>query len=195
MSNHFSGNPEDFCCSGIMSSPSDIYVRDCLRLLWLQHVYWTRMVITGIAFGSPDLEATTNRLLRNADDFGRLFRQFYGPKIAAEVRLLIRDHLTIAAELVKAAKAGNTKAAAAAEKRWYENADEIAAFLNHINPCWSQKHMKKMWHEHLALTKDEAVAQLNQNYIRSIEIFNKIECQALMMAEEFACGIIEQFDL
>jgi hypothetical protein len=40
----------------------------------------------------------------------------------------MRDHLVLAATLVKAAKAGNSQAAAEAEKKWYTNADEIAVF-------------------------------------------------------------------
>ena len=45
---------------------------------------------------------------------------------------LIEEHLLIAASLVEAAKAGNSTAASDAEKKWYENADEIAPFENSI---------------------------------------------------------------
>jgi len=180
---------------GCMLSEAAVHLRDCFRLLWEQHVYWTRMVIIGIAFNLPDLEPTTNRLLRNAPDFARLFCRFYGKEIAAEFGRLLTDHLVIAAELVKAAKAGNKRAAADAERRWYANADEIICFLNHINPYWSVEHMRAMWYKHLALTKEEAVATLNKKYSRSIETFNQIEKQALMMADDFANGIICQFCL
>lgn len=62
----------------------------------------------------------------------------------------MRDHLTIAAQLVKAAKAGDSQAAADAEKRW-ANADEIATFLNHINPNWSKEDLTSMLYEHISL--------------------------------------------
>ena len=110
----------------------------------------------GIAFDLPDLEQTTKRLLRNASDFAKVFCRFYGNEIASEFECLIRDHLVIAAELAMAAKAGNNKAAADAEKRWYENAEEIVCFLYHINPNWSVECMRDMWFTHLALTKEEA---------------------------------------
>lgn len=179
----------DDCCL----SEREIYLRDCFRLLWSQHVYWTRMVIMGIVYDLPDLEQTTNRLLRNAPDFGRIFNHFYGNRAAAEFERLITDHLVIAAELVKAAKAGDSTAAANAEKRWYENAEQIACFLNHINPNWSVSDMKQMWFTHLALTKKEAVTMLNKDYAKSIAIFNRIEKEALMMADEFSNGIMCQF--
>ncbi len=100
----------------------------------------------GIIFDLPDLEATTNRLLRNAPDFARLFCRFYENETAAELNRLLTDHLVIAAEFVKSAKAGNNSVTADAEKRWYANADDIVCFLNHINSYWSVEHMRSMWY-------------------------------------------------
>lgn len=174
-------------------TPVAANLRDCIRLLWEQHVYWTRMTIISIVFNLPDADATTKRLLRNAKDQENLFRPFYGRRIAAEFGRLITDHLTLAAALVKAAKEGDTRAAKVAEKRWYQNADEIAEFLNEINPYWPAAEMRKMWHTHLSLTKSEAVEMLNENYAKSISIFDQIERQALMMADTFADGLINQF--
>lgn len=185
------GAGEDECCLSLAA----MKVRDRFRLLWEQHVYWTRLVITGIAFDSPDLEASTARLLRNPTDFAKTFARFYGRETGEEFGRLLRDHLVIAAELVKAAKAGDNKAAAQAEKRWYENADDIVRFLYHVNHYWSLAHMRRMWHEHLAMTKDEAVATLTGKHAESVAIFDRIERQALMMADEFSCGIIRQFGL
>lgn len=177
------------CCVSKM----EFQLSNCFRLLWEQHIYWTRMVILAIAFGSPDLEATTNRLLRNAPDFAKVFSRFYDDEIADEFGRLITDHLKIAAELVTAAKAGNSKAAENAERRWYKNADEIACFLAQINDCWSYEDMRDMWFKHLALTKDEAVAILNKKFNKSISIFDQIEILALKMADSFTCGIVCQF--
>ena len=170
-----------------------ICLRDYMRLLWSQHVYWTRMTIISIANNLPDEEPTTKRLLRNAKDFEMLFNHFYGCRAGHEFGSLITDHLVIAAELVKAAKAGQNKAAANAEKRWYANADDIVSFLAHINCYWPEECMKKMWYTHLLLTKSEAVAILTKDYVKGIAIFEQIEEEALMMADDFSNGIIKQF--
>lgn len=164
-----------------------------LRLLWEQHVYWTRMVILGIVFDLPGTDATTARLLRNPKDFESALRPFYGEEIAAKFAELFTSHLVIAAELVKAAKAGDSTAAADAEKRWYINADQIAAFLGGINPYWSVKEWQKMLHDHLAMTKTEAVALLTQKYEDSIHVFENIELEALAMADMMTQGIVRQF--
>lgn len=175
MDRDYWGTQEDYDERQYMYRDEAAHIREQFRLLWEQHVYWTRMAILGIAFASPDLAATTARLLRNATDFGRLFRRFYGKAVGDQIESLIREHLIVAGDLVKAAKAGNTKEAAAAEKRWYENADNIVRFLRRINPHWNIRQMRDMWYEHLTLTKREAVAILNSDYAASIVTFERID--------------------
>jgi hypothetical protein len=43
---------------------------------------------------------------------------------------------SIAADVVKAAKASDNTALDAATQKWYANADEISAFLSKANPNW-----------------------------------------------------------
>ena len=174
-------------------SEQEVRLRNAMRLVWEQHVYWTRMTINSIAFDLPDVNAVTARLLRNATDMGNLLKPFYGNRIAAKFSNLIRAHLVIAAELVKAAKAGNQKAAADAERRWYENGEEISEFLSRINPFISEEEFEEMFFEHLALTKQEAVLILQKNFQSSIAVFDKIEAEALQMADTIALAIVKQF--
>lgn len=96
---------------------------------------------------------------------------------------MIKSHLVIASELIKAAKAGDSAAAAAAEKRWYENADQIIAFLTRLNPYFPEELFRKMFYEHLAMTKEEAVTMLNKDYNASVRIYDRLEQQALQMAD------------
>src|SRR4051794_36478833 len=88
-------------------SEQEVRLSNAMRLVWEQHVYWTRMTINSIAFSLPDVDAVTARLLQNATDMGNLLEPFYGNRIAAKFSSLIREHLVITAELVEAAKAGN----------------------------------------------------------------------------------------
>jgi hypothetical protein len=172
---------------------SAVELMNTMRSLWEQHVAWTRMTIISVANNLPDQELVTRRLLRNAVDMGNALRPLYGARVANEYAGLIREHLLIANELVAAAKAGDRRAAAAAERRWYANADEIAAFLNSINPNLSEAALREMLHEHLALTKDEATAILTGRFARGIALYDRIEEQALEMADAISAGIIKQF--
>jgi hypothetical protein len=169
------------------------HLSNLMRALWEEHVAWTRMTIISMAENLADVDPVTKRLLRNPVDIAAVFRAFYGNDIAGRLEGLLTDHLVIAAELVKAAKAGDAAAAADAEKRWYANADEIAVFLNSVNPYWPTDTMKKMWHEHLSLTKTEAVARLNKDYAADIALYDEIETQILAMADALTEGIVRQF--
>jgi hypothetical protein len=173
-------------------SRAQVLLRNQFRLLWEQHVYWTRMVILGIAFASPDLAATTERLLRNVPDFEAVLRRFYRPGEVRMFGVLLKDHLVIAADLVRAAKAGDSEAVAELEKRWYANADEIVQLMHRMNPFWLTRVLRPMWHRHLALTQDEAVETLTGQYAKGISTFDEIEKLAMTMADEFARGIIKQ---
>jgi hypothetical protein len=166
-----------------------------MRMLWEQHDVWTRSAIMSIALDLPDIDFVLKRLLQNPKDFGQALKPFYGDKIASRFSDLLTGHLVIASELVKASKAGNTKAAAAAEKQWYANADEIAAFLGSINPYWSQAEWKMMLHTHLALVKAEAVAMLTKDFEAGIKVYDEIERQSLDMADVMSEGIIKQFSI
>ncbi|MDQ6633594.1 MAG: hypothetical protein M3Z10_02435 [Gemmatimonadota bacterium] len=51
---------------------------DAMRKLWADHVTWTRLFIVSAAAGLPDTDATTQRLLRNQDDIGNAYAEYYG---------------------------------------------------------------------------------------------------------------------
>lgn len=174
-------------------SEQEVSLSNSMRLVWEQHVYWTRLTIISLTFNLPDVESTTTRLLRNATDMGNLLKPFYGNRIAARFSDLIREHLLIAVELVNAAKADNQRAVAAIERRWYENGEEIAEFLSRINPFISRDDFQEMFFEHLALTTQEAVFLIRNNFQSSIAVFDKIEAEALQMADTITAAIVQQF--
>ena len=124
-------------------------LHNLMRMLWEQHATWTRMTIISIAEGLPDEAQTTARLLRNPGDIAAVFRPLYGNDVAKRLNDLITEHLVVAADLVKAAKAGNSAAAAEIERRWYECRSN-SSVLSYINPYWSREGMTRMWHEHLS---------------------------------------------
>lgn len=182
------GNAEKACINA-----SEVELSQEMRMLWEEHIVWTRMFIISVAENLNDTNVTTQRLLQNYDDMEESFLPFYGDEISKEYGELLEDHLLIAAAFVKAAKAGNSTAAADAEERWYENADEIATFMNTTNPHWDLDEAMTMWRSHLDLTKQEAVARLTGNYTADVEAYDMIHEQAMKMADMTAEGIVEQF--
>jgi hypothetical protein len=179
--------------------PSYQYTEDQVNLklqwrkLWEDHVFWTRMVIINIADTPEGTNESVARLLQNYNDMEDAMRPYYGNETAEKYGDLLQDHLLIAADLVKAAKAGNSTEVALLKTRWYDNADQIAIFLSSINPNWNKQEEMDMWHGHLNVTLDEAVARLSQNYTADIAAYDKVHDQALVMADMQSDGILEQF--
>ncbi len=164
-----------------------------MRLLWEQHAYWTRVVFVSTIFDWPDAEAVTARLLRNPQDFEAALTPFYGEAAAARFAELFTEHIQIAGELLDALKNRNIDATDDATRRWYANADQIAAFLASINPYWTEQEWQSMLYRHLSMLTTAAVSIMTQEYADSIRIFDNIELQALEMADTMTRGIVEQF--
>jgi hypothetical protein len=164
-----------------------------LRDLWVDHTGWTRNYIISYVAGLPDTTIVAERLLKNQEDIGNAIKPFYGTQAANKLTNLLKGHITGAVELLNAAKAGNTTGAVAAEKKWYENADQIATVLSSANPYWSKEALKNMLYDHLALTKAEAVARLTGNYAADIVTYDKVRKEANMMSDALVDGIVKQF--
>jgi len=172
-----------------------IGLTNLFRKLWEQHVTWTRSFIISTAADLGDLQPVTQRLLRNPGDFANALQQYYGAQNAERISQLLTEHLTIAAQLVNAAKQGDAGGVETYRDQWYENADEIAAFLAAINPYWNEEMWRNMLYDHLQMTEDEAVDRLNGQYASDIALYDEIEEQGLNMADAMTEGIIRQFGL
>lgn len=162
------------------------------REIWLDHVYWTRLAMMALVHDVPGADQTVARLLRNADDMAGLIAPEYGAQPAAQLRELLRGHLTIAAKLVTEARQG-ASSAQQTERDWHQNADDIARFLSSANPYMDYDAVKGMFESHLAMTKDEAVDRISGKWDEDISTYEQIETMALMMADAMSGAMIEQF--
>jgi hypothetical protein len=156
---------------------------------------WTRSFIISAAENLKDVQLVTDRLLKNPSDFADFLMPFYGVAAAKRFEELLREHLLLAADLLNSAKAGDSAGADAVRKKWYANADMIAALLASVNPYWPYELWRKHMFDHLRLVEQEATERLNKEYAKDIAIFGPMETQALTMADLMSEGIIEQFGL
>lgn len=164
-----------------------------MRKLWSDHVFWTRLYIVDAAAGLPSADATSKRLLKNQEDIGNAVVPYYGTTAGAKLTDLLKQHILIAVDVVAAAKAGDNAKLADADKRWHDNAADLATFLSSANPNWPKQTLLSMLNEHLALTTQEATARLQQRWDDDIAAFDKVFMQAMMMADALSDGIAKQF--
>jgi hypothetical protein len=164
-----------------------------MNKLWEDHVVWTRNVILCLVDGVPGTDQAVKRLMQNQDDIGNAIKPYYGDDAGNKLTLLLKEHISIAADVVTSAKAGNKASLDSVNVKWYANADEISAFLSNANPNWSLTEMQKMMNDHLALTTDEAVQRIKKDYDADIKAYDKVHDEILEMSAMLADGIIKQF--
>jgi len=175
------------------STPAANELRTNMRKLWEDHVVWTRNVICCLTDSLPGADQAVTRLLKNQEDIGNAVKPLYGEAAGNKLTSLLHDHIIIAADVVKAAKAGDHGALDAANKKWLANADEISAFLASANANWKQDDMKKMMREHLRLTTDEAIARIKKDYDADVAAYDAVHNEILEMSDMLTDGIVKQF--
>ena len=169
-------------------------LRTDLRKLWEDHAMYTRNVILNIIDDLPGTDEAVSRLLQNQVDIGNAIKPIYGSEAGNKLAELLKEHIVIAAELLKAAKANNDAGFKTINTKWFKNADDIATFLSSANQkYWPLDGMKKMMHDHLDLTTQEAVARLKKDYEADITAFDKARAELMEMSDMLAVGIIKQF--
>ena len=188
------GHGHDHAKVAATHTPSAQAFHDQMRKLWEDHVTWTRLAIVTFADGSKSFDATAARLLQNQVDIGDAIKPFYGDAAGTELTSLLHDHITIAVEILQAAKAGDTAAFNDADTRWYANANAIADFLANANPrFWPQPVMRDDMKVHLDQTLAEASDELSGDYTASVNDYDAIHLHILDMADMLSNGIIGEF--
>ena len=168
--------------------------RDAMDRLWSDHVAYTRLFIVSAASGSADKDATTQRLLQNQTDIGNAVAGFYGRDAGNKLTALLKDHILIAASIVTAAKAGDNAKVASENKRWHDNATDLAKFLHGANPKnWPEATLQTALFTHLDQTLSEASNELKGNYAASIKDYDGAMSHMLMVADMLSNGIMAQF--
>jgi hypothetical protein len=138
-------------------------------------------------------DAAAARLLRNQDEIGNAVVPFYGEDAGRGLTDLLKQHIMIAVELVAAAKAGDNERFADHDKKWDDNAHEIARFLSGANPNWPEQAVYDLLDQHLRLTKGEVTARLTKDWNADVKAFDDIYTEAMVIADTLAAGIIKQF--
>ena len=179
-------------CSDTLNE-SQCALRRGMEKLWADHVIWTRQFIVSSVAGIADAGVAAERLMKNQDDIGAAIVPYYGADAGAQLAKLLREHISIAADIVKAAIAKDDARVKELDAQWHTNASNIATFLSSANPNWTADALTSMLNEHLALTTTELVNRISGNWAGDVANFDKVFEQARMMGKDLADGIIKQF--
>lgn len=171
---------------------ADVLKQD-MRKLWTDHVVWTRAYIVAAVADQPDAQAAANRLMKNQEDIGNAIGSIYGAPAGQQLTTLLKEHISIAVDLIKAAKAGDKAGQQAADAKWQQNGVAIADFLSKANPNWPRATLVDLMKGHLTSTTNEVVARLTKNWDADVRAYDEVYRHILMMSDALADGIVKQF--
>lgn len=154
--------------------------------LWMDHISWTRSVIMGIVNNLPGTDAYVKRLLQNAEEMGEAMSLFVGAAAVPKVKALLREHITLAADIVKTAKAGQSVDSLVA--KWRKNGEEIVKlFMLQLGP--QAFFFALMWTKHLDATLAEATSHLKKDWVGEITAWDRVYTGAMEMAKAFSSTV------
>src|SRR5580765_3429110 len=148
--------------TAIGPSGASTMLKQDMRKLWTDHVVWTRDYIIAATERQPDAPAALNRLLKNQEDIGSAVAKYYGGAAGSQLTTLLKDHIAIAGDIVKAAMANDKTGQKAADDRWHQNATQIVYFVSKANPNCPRGSLRYSMNSHLSTSAIELVACLNK---------------------------------
>ena len=174
-------------------SPTAAALKQDMRTLWTDHVVWTRAYIIAAVGDQPDAQSAANRLMKNQEDIGNAVGKIYGAAAGQQLTTLLKEHISVAVDLIKAAKAGDKAAQQSVDAKWQQNGVAIADFLSKANPHWPRATLVDLMKGHLSTTTAEVVARLNKKWDEDVRAFDEVYHHILMMSDALADGIVKQF--
>ena len=177
----------------VSNTKAALQLHDAMRKLWTDHVVWTRDYIVAAVDGTTDAEAAETRLMKNQEDIGNAVAAYYGKAAGDQLTALLKQHIAIAVDLIKAAKGGDKAAQKQADDKWQQNALDIATLLSKANPNWPKEALVSMMKTHLSTTTNEVVARLTKDWSGDVKAYDAVYAHILMMADTLTDGIVKQF--
>ncbi|WP_170307978.1 glycosyltransferase [Paenibacillus dakarensis] len=179
--------------NSICLSPKMVQLKTDMQKVWIDHTIWTRSYIVSAISNRPDQKDVLDRLLRNQQDIGNVFKPYYGEEFGNKLAGILREHILIAGKIVAAAKEGNQAEVKKLEKDWHRNADDIAKFLSTANPNWQFKELQDMLYTHLQLITEIVISCLKGDWKADIAATDKNEIHMIHLADILTEGIVKQF--
>lgn len=161
------------------------------RLLLTELAYLTRFYIVSVASGFGDAQAVADRLYSLPLKFKAKAELIFGVPLGEELVTLLSNHIINLQILVNALKNGDQATVDASVQRLYSNADLLAAYFSRINPFWNEAQWRNLFYTYDRTVIEEAVAVMTGDYVRSLDIFDRLLLNALSMGDYLASGFIE----
>lgn len=161
------------------------------RIYYRRLTTWTRAYLLSRHFGIGTAEELFGRLYLESLDIGDMLEIIFGRIISDRYSQLVSQFPIALRDLVTAQLEGNTEGMQESVDRLYLNISQRAAFLEDINPYWSETGYQNLFGSYIQYTIELANAIAARDFTKDIEIYDELTALTNQMGDTFAQGIFD----
>lgn len=168
-------------------------VKMVMRELWEDNVSWIRNYIISEISMTGERRVISRKLLQNQDNIGNAIKPYYGDTAGNELTNLLRNHFSISEKIINAIKENNKTELRTEQDKWSQNSDEIAIFLNKLNPNLNKNEISNTLQKNLDLTVAEAKARAYFDWNQDLKAYEENQKVMLNFSDQLVDAIAKQF--
>ena len=161
------------------------------RNLWLDLATWTRNYIARVMSGWGGVGEVGERLYEIPVDFYNRLQLIFGEQQSQGFLDLLSQHIILMMTIADSLKKNDTQGVNTGVSQLYQNAIQIASFLERLNPFWNGIQWKSLFDNYINMTLEEMVALASNNFARDIDIYDRIAYHTVFLADFMTNGIIQ----
>lgn len=173
--------------------PIRVRLANSIREFWTDTNTWIIALIRSILYGIPDREEIMDHLVKNAEEYASLLRQYYGEDVVGRLRGNYLRYIRNLEILIDAYKANNTVLIEQQRQILYGIGDELARILSGINKYWDMSLLQTMIFQIIHSTEQQIFDIIAGNYGKWIEDYEIFMKQVYRLSDEITYGILRQF--
>lgn len=159
------------------------------RIYYRRLTTWTRAYIISRYFGIGTAEAQFERLYLESLSIGDTLQIIFGREYSEQYSNLVGQYPIAFRDLITAQLEGNTEAMNENLDRLYQNVRERAAFLEALNPYWSEEEYISLFGTYIQYTIEILNAIVAGDEQKNIELYDRLAAHTNRMGDVFAQGL------
>lgn len=182
------------------ASPSRINFAYCdndisfqMRKVFECQVSYIRDLIISTVNGTDDRKAITERLLKNAQEFGKVFAPYMGIATATKLAGLMKENVNVINKIVEALKKGYLQQAKISVENSRNIGKEIAVLLNYKNPRFLP--INKIiiaYRYYIDLIVIEINGRIKKQWQQDIKNHDNLRNQALVLSDWISAALLNK---
>jgi hypothetical protein len=161
------------------------------RIYYRRLTTWTRAYIISRYLGIGSAEELFGHLYLESLDIGNMLQIVFGREYSDQYSQLLSQFAVGFRDLITHQMEGDTKAVNQDVDRLFKDIQDRAAFLQAINPYWSEAEYVYLLGTYLQLIIEEANAFASGEYSKDFDIYDRLNAHTNRMGDYFALGLYD----